>query len=215
MSMICSMLAIDAATLDQLRRDPELVLGATGLATKRLHDEIIDRQMERLPEPQCIAARKRREDREADMLKRLPPQYAAEITKAKALRERASVLNFGAAMSIEKSWDAFHHLFELDGGSLFEGEPLGPDQGYGPAVLRMPENVVAFSAFLNGPIANRIRHADMKWLREQRVYAWPDAGDATVSDDELREGLDAHFDALREYVQSAAQRGDSLLMWIS
>ncbi len=215
MGMICSALAIDPATLEHLRRDPELVLGMTGLATKRMHDEIIEQQIERMPEAQRSAARKRREDREADMLTRIPPQFAAEIAKAKALRERAAVLNFGAAMSIQKSWDALHHLFELDGGSLFEGEPFGPDQGYGPALFRKPDNVNAFAAFLNGPGTDRLRNPDMNWLREQRLYACPDTDDAPEYEDELRQGLQAQFEALRKYVQSTAQRGDALLIWIS
>lgn len=215
MSMICSVLAIDGATFTQLRQDPELVLGATTLATKRLHDEIIERQIERMPEAERGAARKRRDARESDMLKRLPPQFAAEIAKTQALRERATVLNLRAAMSVQKSWDAFHHLFQLAGGSLFEGEPLGPDQGYGPALVRTPQNVAAFSAFLNGPGGERVKQADMKWLREQGVYAWPEAGDNSVSDDELRDGLDVQFEALRDYVTDADQRGDALLIWIS
>ncbi|MEZ5956864.1 MAG: DUF1877 family protein [Hyphomonadaceae bacterium] len=215
MSMICSALAIDGATLEQLRNDDDLISGATDLAYKRLLDEQIERMMASRPEAERVAARRRRQQAEAAMLARLPENLAAEISKARASRDRASTLDLRSATSMEKSWDAFHHLFELAGGSLFEGEPFGPNRGYGPAFLRMPENVVAFAAFLSGPGAHQVKNADMNWLREQRLYAWPDAGDTSVSDDELRQGLDTHFAVFNGYVQAAAQRGDALLIWIS
>ena len=55
----------------------------------------------------------------------------------------------------------------------------------------------------------------MQWLRQQLPYAWPKPGDATVADEELIQGINAHFESLRCYVADAAKRGDGLLIWVS
>lgn len=212
MSMVCSALALDSETLERLRRDDELVLGATGLAYKRVLEETLDRHLQTRPEAERLAARQRRQSAEAEMLTRLPEKYIAEIEKSNALRERAAALNLQAATSLEKSWDAFQHLFERAGGSLFGGEPFGPDQGYGPALLRTPPEVATFAAFLGGPGADQVKDADMNWLRQQKLYAWPDD---QASDVDLRDALNAHFETFRKYIQDAAHRGDALLIWIS
>lgn len=215
MSMICSALAIDASTLLQLRQDEDLTLGVTSLAYGRMREHQFEQHMQELPEGERSAARQRWKQAQAASRERMPEEYAAQMAEMDALEARAASLNLRGAMSLEKSWDALHHLFELAGGSIFDGEPLGSDQGYGPAVLRTPASVTEFSNFLNGPGADQIKHADMMWLREQRVYAWPEPGDMTVADDELREHLYRYFETFRAYVTDAAQRGDALLLWIS
>lgn len=215
MSMICSALAIDASTLLQLRRDEELVLGVTSLAYGRMREHEFEQHIQELPEGERSAARQRWQEAQAASRERVPKEFAAQMAEMDALEARAASLNLRGAMSLEKSWDALHHLFELAGGSIFDGEPLGSDQGYGPAVLRTPTNVTELSNFLNGPGAAQIEHADMMWLRDQRVYAWPEPDDATVDDEEMREHLNRYFETFRAYVTDAAERGDAMLIWIS
>jgi hypothetical protein len=96
---------------------------------------------------------------------------------------------------------------------LFRGDPIGPDLGYGPALFASPPRTSELADFLETHGATRVRDADMPWLRAQQIYAWPALGDQTISDQELKDQLDALFATLRSYVGDAAQAGDGLLVW--
>jgi hypothetical protein len=215
MGMICSALAIDASLIERIRQDEELVLGVTGLALKRMRDQHFEWHIKQRPAAEQEAARVRRRRAEIATLERLPQQFATQVAATLALRDRAAELNIGVATSIERSWDALNHVLALGGGSIFEGTPFGPDQGCGPAFLRLPAEVATFSTFLDGPGSKQFDVIDMVWLRQQLPYAWPEPGDTTISDDDLKQDLKRHFESLRAYVADAANRGDSLLIWIS
>lgn len=215
MGMLCSILRIDDRLLQHLRADEELIVGVTSLALKRHHDEIFELTLQQRSREEQARARTSRQEREKQTLARIPERFATEVARQRELRERATQFEVNPALSLHKSWDALEHLFALAGGSLFRGQPIGPNQGYGPALLRTPKDVSDFSMFLDGDGRTQVLHADMRWLREQKLYGWPDVDDDTESDDVLARGLINIFEDLRSYVSRAANNGDALLVWIS
>jgi hypothetical protein len=170
MGMLCSIVSIDDRLLQHLRRDDELTVGVTSLAQKRHHDEIFELSIQQRSQEEQASARARRQEREKQTLARMPERFAAEVARQNELRERASKFEVNPALSLHKSWDALEHLFALAGGSLFHGQPIGPNQGHGPALLRTPNEVGDFSIFLDGDGRAQVLQADMRWLREQKLY---------------------------------------------
>jgi hypothetical protein len=74
------------------------------------------------------------------------------ISKLEATIGKAAALDLDAAFCLVKEWHMLHFLLngtgdvvDAPGGTLFSGEEIGEDDGYGPARLVEPEAASAFA----------------------------------------------------------------------
>ncbi|HTN76660.1 MAG TPA: YfbM family protein [Pirellulaceae bacterium] len=123
-------------------------------------------------------------------------------------------------LDIDKAWHAIH--FTLNGeelvgeGPLFlvvmGGEGIGDDVGYGPARYLTPAQVkvVAAAVAAIGPDAFNARF-DLAALEAADVYPQIWEGD----DPEAFEYVLSYYNQLSSFYQSAAKRGDAVLLYLN
>lgn len=123
-------------------------------------------------------------------------------------------------LDVDKSWHMIHFL--LTGDALFEsdspygdvvmgGEPLGDDQGYGPARVLTPERVKAAAAVLADlPGAELWSRFDAGEAQTEAIY--PDIWD---EGDEARDYVLGYYEDLRRLYAKAAEAGDGMALLIA
>jgi hypothetical protein len=152
----------------------------------------------------------------------IPPEKAEELARdpSGVHEELTSLSGFKNALSLEKSWHGLHYVLT---GSAWEGSPPlnflamggeavgGTEFGYGPARLLKPASVravhEALSAFSEADFA---RNFDLDALAAAEVY--PLIWDEPLED--LQEEYGSYLNALKTFVKSAAETGQSLLITI-
>jgi hypothetical protein len=129
----------------------------------------------------------------------------------------------GRSLRLEKSWHGLHFLMtgtadEADaplGFLLAGGEPVGDldeaDETDIPARLLAPEDVERWSAALEEITAAEFdRRFDPKKLAAEHVYP----GIWTESREDLLSEYRMYFESLQQFVRSAAERGEAILVMI-
>lgn len=127
----------------------------------------------------------------------------------------------GDGMNVDKAWHGIHYLLT---GTAWEGdepacylvqggEEVGDvDVGYGTARVIHPAQTRDFAEFL-APVTREalLSRYDAPRMRELDIYPsrlWDDGGDK-------REYVWDNFQVLRDFVATAAQRGEGLVIYIS
>lgn len=123
-------------------------------------------------------------------------------------------------LDVDKAWHGIHYMLtgSVDGGeeplslTVFGGEEIGEDMGYGPARFLTPQQVKAVSAALDalGEDDFRSRFAPEE-MEAAEIY--PD--DIWLSDSqEALEDLMEGYRQLVVFYSQAAVRGDGAILWI-
>lgn len=123
-------------------------------------------------------------------------------------------------LHLHKMWHALHFLLTGTawdnngplGQALLGGEDIGPNMGYGPARLLLPDEVSSTAAALAKISTEEFRsrfapstmeaadiYPSVIWVREQ---------------DTVLDELTPLFEELAAFYSDAARRGDSILLWM-
>lgn len=156
---------------------------------------------------------------------------AANITQLNALREHPeSVEDFlfpndgddepENTIDIDKAWHGIHFLLNKLADNeespfnqtVFGGEAVGEDLGYGPARLMGPDLLKEVATLIASVTPETLEAAyDPKAMTAEDIYPgfWERDG---------REAFDYlmhYFTALSEFYQAAAERGDGAVLWMA
>lgn len=129
----------------------------------------------------------------------------------------------GEVISLDKAWHAIHFLLCDNAGmapppqgSLFAGEEMGEDFGYGSSRLLTPPEVQAFAGYLSSKPDDFVAQTiDREALQAANVY--PDIWDHD-DPEEVEEDIDyvaQYFRALKTFVRAAADAGDAVFILIA
>jgi hypothetical protein len=226
MSTVCRILGLSSDQVAMLRGKPMLAADAARVS---MHDETastVRRAMAGLPMAERIAFAARRQPEEALIAIARKRLRAFEILEPTlSLGTTWHILHYvftGRAQSNHrKPWHYFltHRVIPLydPADSLMNGEPVGEDLGYGPAMLQDEARTEEFCAFLEaqdiGDLQARVHFRKMTWLG---IHALP-FGPRDSSDfaNDVRAQVAAYFPLLRQYVSGAAAKRGGLLIWLS
>jgi Domain of unknown function (DUF1877) len=149
----------------------------------------------------------------------LEPSDAAKLRKDVSLVEKLlDEPQKGRSVYLDKAWHGIHYL--LTGSErptqapeskvIFGGQPVGPDQGYGPAQLLLPAEVKQIATLLQAQtpevLSAKYNPKAMESAKVYPVVIW------------VREGPEALNYLLQFYAQlvafykGAAERGDAVLL---
>jgi hypothetical protein len=126
--------------------------------------------------------------------------------------------DFGAALDLQRSWWGMESMIHTPVGQRLvkaEGEPIGEDVGYGPAVLFPPEELSAILRELECVTRDeaepRFRAFEATDLDRRRQAGGNVLG--PVTDEQFEERSWQPFCTLREFVAGTVAAGASLLVW--
>lgn len=150
---------------------------------------------------------------------RAQPDLVAEFIQP----EDYESLPEGEVINLDKAWHAIHFLLSGNTdpalppqGSLFAGEELGEDFGYGPARVLTPSDVRAFADYLSSKPDDFVEQTiDFKALREADVYPdiW-DRDDLEEVEEEI-EYVAEYFRVLKTFMRKAADAGEAAVVQIA
>jgi hypothetical protein len=218
MSMICSVLGVTSAQMHALRAKPALVSKLALVA----HIDVLRAHIDDLTQRMTPEQRAQFEASQAQFA----ASPAARQADASVADARAALVPLGPiekALSLEKSWHMLHYLLTGHAGTghapgdlLLSGEELGEDVGYGPARLHDEIETREFSRFLEGQDPVRLRaRVDFEEMNRVRLYGMPQGPGSEVEHQMLHEEIALYFQLLRDYVRAMADKGNSLMVWIS
>ncbi len=144
-------------------------------------------------------------------------EKAATAAKAALAAAGFAVTDVQPALEIDKAWHGLHYLLAATswqpvpppGNAVLGGAEIGEDLGYGPARLMDPAEVTetadALGALEDDALEARFDPAAMT---KAELYGgrWDDPAE--------REWLLEAFEEVRNYFESAAERGDGMLLFI-
>jgi hypothetical protein len=119
-------------------------------------------------------------------------------------------------LDLDKSWHGIHYLltgtaWEIGPGAgeaILGGEPIGADNGYGPARLLSAESVRAISAALNALDVETLRaRFDPGAMAAADIYP-----NLWSQPDEFDSYLASNFTELQRFYRAAAESGDAVLL---
>lgn len=149
------------------------------------------------------------------------PSQAAKLRADSALVERTlDSPQKGRSAYLDKAWHGIHFLLtgsdgptsQLASQVIFGGEPVGPDQGYGPAQLLPPSTVKQIAKLLQSqtPEVLSARY-DPKAMESAKIY--PDMIWVREGPEALKYLLQ-FYSQLVAFYSGAAERGDAVLLVI-
>lgn len=159
----------------------------------------------------------------------LPSAAAAELGEPGRLQ---SILGLGhesggeqpagspaRSVDLQKSWHGLNYLLTggvggdpLPLGFLINGEPIGEDLGYGPALLHPPEVVHEMHAALAGVSDDDFwRRFDPAAMEREGIYP----GIWDEPENELREEYGGYLRELKEFIAAASADGQAVLVVIT
>jgi len=214
MSMICYLTSLTPAQISTFTGAPELVSAYVENALETGINDPLEAKLAKGP-PEMLKQYLAAKHSLAATMK-----SAAEPGRPPSPLDRLGP--FQPLLDLQKSWHVLHYLLtgRMDtsgslGDFLLTGDPIGDDQGYGPARLHSPAQTSAISGFL-APITAEtlVKRLDLKRMTDQGVYpmtpyderAGLDGWDMDISDT---------FPRLKDCIDVAAARGDGLLIWLS
>lgn len=129
----------------------------------------------------------------------------------------------GEVINLDKAWHAIHFLLSGNTdlalqpqGSLFAGEELGEDFGYGPARVLTPSEVQAFANYVSSKPDDFVEQTiDFKALQEADVYPdiW-DCDDPEEAAEEI-EYVAEYFRTLKTFICKASDAGEAVFVQIA
>jgi hypothetical protein len=128
-----------------------------------------------------------------------------------------------ADLDVDKAWHGIHYLLT---GTAWEGKPpldfivkggreVGDvDVGYGPARAFSSADVRAIAAAL-GPITRRNLEQRFDPAAMSKLDIYPSIWDRPREEDDTLGYLLEYYDALKNFVQGAAEQGEGLLVYMT
>jgi len=198
MSMICMYRALSADEARRARANEDYLMSLTAPVVDPVSMEMARKAMARIPSG----------------IRTLLTMSGARMPK---LDDEPSE-SAGPVLDIHKSWHGLHWLLcqeAWDGPeplkhAVLGGEEVGEDMGYGPARLVDATKVHAVAEALAGISHETLeRRYDARAMAAAQIYAF-DPDDTSWRED----FLDA-FDRVKQYFTDAADRGHSILVWLT
>ncbi|MRX08873.1 DUF1877 family protein [Pseudoduganella sp. FT25W] len=154
----------------------------------------------------------------AGMTWRAAPVAADRIPFLRGSEEQVmAALEGDGAIDLDKMWHGIHYLLAARPGNramaeltIFGGEAVGADQGYGPARVLSPAQVKSIAAMLEretpATLAARYAPAAMEAAHTYPEGIWIGEGREALMD------LLQHYDVLLVFFKNAAIRGQAVVV---